>query len=213
MWRVRKDGGLACVDRLSLAQKKEKVTPIRSKTYSLLGITSGTTVHVETTVLDEDQHTVMSSPNLTRRLVVVSLATLAVASILTFLFPAPLEEAANPSVTPNPAKAPWYFLWLQELVTTTTFTVGGITINGALIGGIILPGVLVLLALWWPYRDRSPLSAVGVWFATERRRQNIAFLVIVAAIFILTIIGTYLRGPYWDFYWPWQSWPDMPRKF
>ena len=212
MWRVRKDGGLACVDRLSLSQKKEKVTPNRSKTYSLLGITSGTTVHVETTVLDEDKHTVMSSPNLTRRLVVVSLATLAVASVLTFLFPAPLEEAANPSVTPNPAKAPWYFLWLQELVTTTTFTVGGFTVNGALIGGIILPGVLVLAALWWPYRDRSPLSAIGVWFAPERRRQNTVFLVVVAAILVLTVIGTYLRGPYWDFYWPWESWPDMPRK-
>jgi cytochrome b-561 len=213
MWRVRKDGGLACVDQLSLEQKKEQVAPIKSKTYSLLGITSGRTVHVETTIVDEDKHTVMSSPNLTRRLVVVTLGTLVVASILTILFRAPLEEAANPAVTPNPAKAPWYFLWLQELVTTTTFTIGGITINGALIGGIILPGLLVLAAVVWPYLDKSPLRSVGVWWAADRRRQNIVFLVIVAAILILTVIGTFLRGPYWDWYWPWQSWPDMPRKF
>jgi quinol-cytochrome oxidoreductase complex cytochrome b subunit len=213
MWRVRKDGGMACVDRLSLGQKKEKVTPIRSKTYSLLGITSGSTVHVETTIVDEDKHTVMSSPNLTRRLLVVTLGTIAVASILTILFSAPLEEPANPAVTPNPAKAPWYFLWLQELVTITTFTVGGFTVNGALIGGIILPGALVLAALAWPYLDKSPTSAIGAWRASERRRQNIVFMVIVAAILIFTIIGTFLRGPYWNFYWPWESWPDLPRKF
>ena len=213
MWRVRKDGGLACVDRLSLAQRKEQVAPIRSKTYSLLGITKGSTVHVETTIIDGDKHTVMSSPNLTRRLVVVLLGTLAVASLLTMLFRAPLEEAANPAVTPNPAKAPWYFLWLQELVTTTTFTVGGFTVNGALIGGIILPGLLVLAAIVWPYLDKSPVSATGTWWPKERRRQNTVFLAIVAAILILTVIGTFLRGPYWNWYWPWESWPEMPRKF
>lgn len=213
MWRVRKDGGLACVDQLSLAQKKVNVEPIRSKTYSLLGITSGRTVHVETSIVDEDKHTVASSPNLTRRLALVSLGTLAVCVLLTVLFRAPLEEAANPAVTPNPAKAPWYFLWLQELVTLTTFTIGGITINGALIGGIIVPGVLVLAAVLWPYLDKSPVSAVGVWMAKARRKQNIVFLVIVAAILILTFVGTYLRGPYWNLYWPWQSWPPLPRRF
>ena len=213
MWRVRKDGGLACVDQLSLEQKQENVQPIRSKTYSLLGITSGRTVHVETSIVDEDKHTVASSPNLTRRLLLVSLGTLAVSAVLTVLFRAPLEAAANPSVTPNPAKAPWYFLWLQELVTLTTFTIGGITINGALIGGMLVPGVLVVAAIVWPYLDKSPVSTVGVWMARARRKQNIVFLIIVAAILILTVVGTYLRGPYWDFYWPWQSWPTMPRKF
>lgn len=213
MWRVRKDGGLACTDKLSLDQKKEEVTPVKGKTYSLLGITSGSSVHVETTIVDDDQHTVMSSPNLTRRLLVVSLGTLVVASILTIIFRAPLEAAANPAVTPNPAKAPWYFLWLQELVTTTTFTIGGFTVNGALIGGIVLPGLLVLAAIAWPYLDKSSIRSVGVWWAADRRRQNIVFLVIVAAILILTVIGTFLRGPYWNWYWPWQSWPEMPRKF
>ena len=213
MWRVRKDGGLACADQLALTQKQENREPIKSKTYSLLGITSGRTVHVETSIIDDDQHTVASSPNLTRRLLLVTFATLAIVALLAILFHAPLEEAANPSVTPNPAKAPWYFLWLQELVTDTTLTIGGITINGALIGGIILPGVLVLAAILWPYFDKSSVRAVGVWMATERRRQNIVFLVVVALILILTIVGTFLRGPYWNFYWPWQSWPTMPRHF
>jgi quinol-cytochrome oxidoreductase complex cytochrome b subunit len=143
----------------------------------------------------------------------VCLGTLAGSALLTVLFRAPLEEAANPSVTPNPAKAPWYFLWLQELVTDTTFTIGGFTVNGALIGGIIVPGVLVLAAIVWPYLDKSPVSAVGIWMSKDRRKQNLVFLIVVAAILILTIIGTYLRGPFWDFYWPWQSWPTMPRRF
>ncbi|HEX6046275.1 MAG TPA: cytochrome b N-terminal domain-containing protein [Pyrinomonadaceae bacterium] len=212
MWRVRKDGGLAGVDQLSLEQKKENVLPIKSKTYSLLGITSGRTVHVETSIVEADKHTVMSSPNLTRRIFMVTLGTVAVAALLTILFRAPLEEAANPNVTPNPAKAPWYFLWLQELVTDTTFTIGGTTINGALIGGILVPGVLVLAAILWPYLDKSSVRSVGVWFAGERRKQNIIFLVIVAAILIFTVIGTFMRGPFWNWYWPWESWPTMPRK-
>ena len=117
------------------------------------------------------------------------------------------------SVTPNPAKAPWYFLWLQELVTDTTFTIAGVTFNGALIGGVILPGVLVILLAAWPYLDKSSANAVGVWFAGERRRQNTVFLIIVAAVLVLTVIGTFLRGPYWNFYWPWESWPELPRRF
>lgn len=213
MWRVRKDGGFACADQLSLSQKKENAEPVKTKTYSLLGITTGTTVHVQTALVDEDQHTVRSSPNLTRRLTTVILATLAVASILAVVFRAPLEEAANPSVTPNPAKAPWYFLWLQELVTDTTFTIAGYTINGALIGGIVLPGLLVLALCLWPYIDKSAAEATGVWFAKARRKQNIIFLLIVLAVLIFTVIGTFLRGPYWGFYWPWESWPEMPKKF
>jgi len=213
MWRVRKDGGLACVDRLALEQKREKAAPIKSKTYSLLGVTSGMTVHVETSLVNEDKHTVQSSPNLTRRLALVTMLTTAAASVLTLVLRAPLEEAANPAVTPNPAKAPWYFLWLQELVTDTTFTIAGFTINGALVGGIIIPGLLVAAALAWPYFDKSTVRSVGMWFAKERRKQNLIFLLIVLAVLILTVIGTYLRGPYWNFYWPWESWPEAPRKF
>jgi quinol-cytochrome oxidoreductase complex cytochrome b subunit len=213
MWRVRKDGGLACVDKLALKQKSENTAPVKSKTYSLLGITRGSTVHVETALVAQDEHTVPSSPNLTRRLLAVMLITLTVVALLAVFVGAPLEEAANPLVTPNPAKAPWYFLWLQELVTDTTIHIGGLTINGALLGGMLVPGLLVLLLGAWPYLDKSSVNSVGVWFAKERRRQNLIFLAVVIFILILTIIGTFLRGPYWKFYWPWQGWPEVPRRF
>lgn len=213
MWRVRKDHGLACVDHLALTQKSQKTAPVKSKTYSLLGIAKGRTVHVETSLIDEDLHTVRSSPNLTRRLLMVALATMLITCVLTLIVQAPLEEAANPKVTPNPAKAPWYFLWLQELVTDTTIHIGSFTINGALIGGIVLPGVLVLLLALWPYLDKSPLSAIGVWFANERRAQNTAFLLVVLAVLVFTVIGTFMRGPYWKFFWPWETWPQIPKNF
>ena len=213
MWRIRKDGGLACVDQLALRQMIEDVPPAKVKTYSLLGITSGRTVHVETALVDEDQHTVSSSPHLAWRLVLVMMATVALASLLTLVVPAPLEEPANPAVTPNPAKAPWYFLWLQELVTDTTVKIGDFTVNGALVGGILIPGVLVLLLAAWPYLDKSRAESAGVWLAEARRRQNLVFLAIVAVILVLTIIGTFLRGPNWDFFWPWQTWPETPRHF
>jgi len=213
MWRVRKDGGLAVVDHEVLAQQAAPTPAVPSKTYSLLGITRGTTVHVHTTMVDEEIGSVPSSPNLTRRVWLVSLGTFIVTVLLTIVARAPLETPANPAVTPNPAKAPWYFLWLQEIVTDTTLKLGAFTVNGALIGGILLPGVLILLALWWPYRDRSGPETVGVWFPRERRRQNAVFLVICLFIIIFTVIGTFLRGPYWNFYWPWEAWPDMPVKF
>ena len=213
MWRIRKDGGLAVVDSEALTQKPENVDPVKTKTYSLLGITNGTSVHVQNTMVNEEINSVPSVPNLTRRIWLVTLGTFLVVLVLSFVFKAPLEEPANPSVTPNPAKAPWYFLWLQEIVTDTTINLGFYTINGALIGGIILPTLLIALAVWWPYRDRSGINSVGVWLSPERKKQNYVFIGICMAIIIFTIIGTFLRGPYWNFYWPWEAWPTMPVKY
>ena len=213
MWRVRKDGGLAILDHEVLEQKAQPAVPVKAKTYSLLGIAQGTAVHVQTTMVDEEQNTLSSAPNLVRRVWLVTLGTLVATVLLAFLFRAPLESPANPSVTPNPAKAPWYFLWLQEIVTDTTLKLGSFSINGALIGGVLLPGVLLVLAAWWPYRDGSGINSVGVWFAPERKWQNRVFLGICLMIIVFTVIGTFLRGPYWNFYWPWEAWPTMPVKF
>ena len=111
MWRIRKDGGLACVDNLVLSQKKEKVKDgMKSKTYSLLGLTAGRTVQVETSLIDEEKYTVNSVPFLIRRIGLVMLGTFVFVVLISLFIHAPLEEPANPNVTPNPAKAPWYFL-------------------------------------------------------------------------------------------------------
>jgi cytochrome b-561 len=214
MWRVRKDSGLACADRLVLGTEKEKGNNgVKSKTYSLLGLTKGRTVEVEATVQDLDRFTVNSVPNLTRRVALVLLATFVVVAILSLFMHAPLEDPANPQVTPNPAKAPWYFLWLQELVSVTTIKLGSITLDGSFIGGVVIPGVLILLLCLWPYLDKSPALATGVWFGKKRTRQNIVFIIICLVIILLTLVGTYMRGPYWELYLPWESWHTPPRVF
>jgi quinol-cytochrome oxidoreductase complex cytochrome b subunit len=212
MWRVRKDGGLARADRAARLAERMNTSPGATKTYTLLGVARGTAPAITTTTLEAPDLTVNAVPDLTRRAAIVTLATIAVLSMAAVFVRSPLEEPANALVTPNPAKAPWYFLWLQEIVTDTTVRFGGITINGAFIGGVLLPGLLIALLTLWPWLDRSPAAAAGAWFPRTRRAQNIAFLSVVAVVILLTLVGTLCRGPYWNFYWPWQAWPEIPTR-
>jgi cytochrome b-561 len=160
----------------------------------------------------DDAPVVTAIPAVVVRAAVATLATWLAVTVLAIVVPSPLEQAANPLVTANPAKAPWYFLWLQEIVADTTVRLGPLTINGALIGGIILPAGLLVVMTLWPWLDRSPSSTVGVWLPRERRRQLLVFAVIAAIVAGLTIVGL-LRGPSWHLYWPWQAWPAMPARF
>lgn len=212
MWRIRKDGGLASADRAASLAAKVEVPPGQSKTYTLLGIARGTGPTIRASSLEAADTTVSSIPDLTRRIGIVLLGTIAAMSILAVFVHSPLEEAANALVTPNPAKAPWYFLWLQEIVTDTTIKLGSFTVNGAFIGGVILPGLLVGLLAVWPWLDRSPTASAGRWFPQDRRTQNVAFLLLVLAVLVLTFIGTFCRGPYWQLYWPWQPWVELPTR-
>ncbi len=215
MWRIRKDGGLASADGAALLPAAAPVSAAEraTKTYTLLGVARGQGPRIRATSLERPDVSVSSVPDLTRRIAIVMLGTFAVLSILAVFIHSPLEEPANALVTPNPAKAPWYFLWLQEIVTDTTIHLGSFTINGAFVGGVVLPGLLVGLMLVWPWLDRSPAAAAGRWFPRSRRTQNVVFLALVAVVIVLTLIGTFARGPYWRLYWPWQSWPDMPTRF
>src|SRR3990172_4208735 len=144
--------------------------------------------------------------------VIAVLGTFAVISMWAVLVRSPLEEAANPLITPNPAKAPWYFLWLQEIVTDTTFRIGSLTGNGAFIGGVLLPGLLIVVLTVWPWLDKSPGAAAGTWFPANRKTQNLVFIGIAIVIIIFTLIGVFLRGPYWQFNWPWEAWPSIPTR-
>jgi cytochrome b-561 len=212
MWRVRKDGGLACTDREGPLASPAPVAPGPAKTYTLLGVARGTAPAIRATSVEAADTSVNAVPDLTRRALIVTLATIAVVSIGAILLRSPLEEAANALVTPNPAKAPWYFLWLQEIVTDTTIRVRSFTINGAFLGGVLLPGLLLVVLTVWPWIDRSAAAAAGVWFARTRRTQNLVFLLVVAVVLILTLVGTFMRGPYWNLYWPWQTWPEIPTR-
>jgi len=206
MWRIRKDGGLAAIENLEIENVTEEVD--KKKTYSLMGVTQG----VRPTVLYHrfKDKTDLFVPEVLIRIGIVFLLTTAAVMLLSFFFTIPLEEPASLEWTPNPAKAPWYFLWLQELVTITTIRFGGFTINGGFVGGILLPGLLVMFAILWPYLDRSPDSAAGIWFHKVRSRQNTIFLIIIIAIALLSFIGMVLRGPNWGIFMPWEAWPLHP---
>ncbi|MGW8303768.1 MAG: cytochrome b N-terminal domain-containing protein [Desulfobacterales bacterium] len=124
------------------------------------------------------------------------LLILAIVMGISLLLNAPLEEVATPSVTPNPAKAPWFFLDLQELISW----------GPPFWFGIVVPSVVVLFLMLVPYLDRGQ-TGTGQWFHPSRRIQNILFTAFVTIVIGLIIIGKFMRGPGWVFYWPWQSWP------
>jgi cytochrome b-561 len=212
MWRVRKDGGLARADAESVLDSPAPTEIVPTKTYTLLGVVRGTAPTVTAKSLEAAGTTVNAVPDLVRRAAIATLGTIAVVSIMSVFIASPLEEPANALVTPNPAKAPWYFLWLQEIVTDTTIRIGSFTLNGAFVGGVILPGLLVTLMTIWPWLDRSSSDAAGVWLPRARRLQNVVFLLIIVAVLVLTFIGMVLRGPYWNIYWPWQAWPEIPGR-
>jgi quinol-cytochrome oxidoreductase complex cytochrome b subunit len=212
MWRVRKDGGLARADREALLERPVAAAPVATKTYTLLGVARGTGPAIRASSIERRDATVNAIPDLTRRAAIVVLGTIAALSILAVFVRSPLEEPANALVTPNPAKAPWYFLWLQEIVTDTTVHIGSFTLNGAFLGGVVLPGLLMAVLLAWPWLDRSAARATGLWLARERRIQNLLFLLLALAVVALTLVGLLCRGPYWQFYWPWQTWPEIPAR-
>ena len=210
MWRIRKDGGLAAVEPMLSVRAPRATAPSPSKSYSIFGVTRGVSIQTLATTTLEEEDVAFSSPELVRRIILIFLLVFNLTLLLSVLFDAPLEQAANPAVTPNPAKAPWYFLWLQELVASTTVRVGSFTVSGGFVGGILVPGVLLLLAAAWPFLDRTPVSAEGRWFATPRRRQNLVFSLVALGIVALILLSMYCRGPSWGFYWPWQPWPQPP---
>jgi cytochrome b-561 len=189
IWRVRKDGGLARPDEPDTT--REELTPAQlplTKTYGLMELARGTTPAVGLKPEDE----VFTWPNLVFRELLLFLATAAIVLVLAIFWNAPLEQIANPVHPPNPAKAPWYFLGLQELVAYSAFW-----------GGVVVPALLVTALLVLPYLDRGR-KGVGVWFARERKEAITIFTICLAAAVILTVIGTAFRGANWSFQWPWK---------
>lgn len=110
---------------------------------------------------------------------------------VSFLFDAPLEEMAEWAKTPNPAKAPWYFIGLQELLVYFDPWIAGAT----------LPGIMVFGLMLIPYVDITPMEQGRYGFS--KRKFAVAFFTFgVVFWFSLIVIGQFLRGPSWQVYWP-----------
>lgn len=201
-WRIRKDGGLSrppekesetpqltmaavATAPVSVSVKAVQLEP--RKVYGLQGLVRGPL----TKVGNVPDNSVFSWPYLLMAELFTFVLTLSVILVLSLLFNAPLEEPVNVMHPPNPAKAPWYFLGLQEMVSYSAFW-----------GGVGIPTLFVLGLMLTPYIDRSTKGA-GVWFSRERLLANTVFLTFVIVNVILVIIGTLFRGPNWEFVTPW----------
>jgi hypothetical protein len=114
------------------------------------------------------------------------------AGLLVFssLINAPLRELANPNLTPNPSKAPWYFLGLQELLRYFH----------PMVAGIVIPTFILVGLAAVPYVDRNPSIKPG-----DRKIAITLFTILFMFGAILTIIGSFFRGPGYNWIWPWAQ--------
>jgi len=142
------------------------------------------------------ENTITTWPNVIYIVAAVTMVTVLLMLILGMLFDAPLTEMANPNVPENPAKAPWYFLGLQELVSYSGF-----------MGGVGIPAIVVLGLGLMPYLDREKEDA-GIWF-TNRQGRRVAWTSTLFATATLigmlwfTVTQGWLRN--------WESTKDVPQ--
>jgi quinol-cytochrome oxidoreductase complex cytochrome b subunit len=265
-WRIRKDGGLvrpADADA-RLGPPPGDVYPVftqaPAKTYQIAAIVRGRTPMVGR----GPENTVPSMPHLFYAELGVLMLTLLVCVALAIVSDAPLKELANPSVPENPAKAPWYFLGLQELVSFSAFMGGigipaivliglglipyldreekgtgewfggpggGPVVRQALVIGLLAPLLIESLVIrfgwlreWFPsipqlfvtfLNPATMLTVVYAYYSVwlVRRYESTRagalglFTCFLCGFLVLTVIGTYFRGPNWVFYWSPAEWP------
>jgi len=265
-WRIRKDGGLT-----RPADADERLGPPPPDTYPVFTEAPTRTYHLAAIVRGRTEavgrgpeNTVPSMPHLFYAELGILMVTILVCLALAVVSDAPLKELADPSVPENPAKAPWYFLGLQELVSFSAF-MGGIGIPAIVLAGLGLipfldreesgtglwfggPGgrslvfkamlvglgaaigieVIVIrygwLREWFPKIPQLAITfcnsgtilatAYGlfsIWLVRRHRSTRAGavglFTCFLCGFVVLTIIGTYFRGPNWVFYWSPNDWP------
>ena len=208
-WRIRKDGGLAKPEEEEVAPTGptivksgavEAAAPMTmavaagagtaalpKRSFGIQGLVRGPLVKTGTL----EERTLFSWPNLFQAELLVFVISVAAILVVSLFFNAPLEEPVNVMHPPNPAKAPWYFLGLQEQVSYSAFW-----------GGVGIPTIEVLLLLLVPYIDRKT-AGVGRWFAKERLLANTLFMTFAVVNVVLVVIGTFFRGANWEFVSPW----------
>jgi menaquinol-cytochrome c reductase cytochrome b/c subunit len=129
-------------------------------------------------------------PHLMAAEMVSLLVVLAAVTIFSIAVDAPLRELSNFNQTPNPSKAPWYFLGLQELLRYFHPQVAGVTI----------PTVIIIALFAAPYIDRNPSTSPD-----NRKLAIVLFSFFMLTFAVLTIIGMFFRGPGFNFVFPWEG--------
>jgi hypothetical protein len=134
-------------------------------------------------------------PDLVIKELLAAIGIIVVLIVWALLVDAPLRAEADPSWTENPAKAPWYFLGLQELLVYFD----------PWLAGVIIPTLIAFGLMAIPFIDCfNPVS--GHYRLARRKKASAIFLFGFFMWFALIVVGTFFRGPSWHFYWPWESW-------
>src|SRR5919108_95188 len=134
--------------------------------------------------------TVLTWPHLLRAEFLMMMLITVLLVVASLFIRAPLEEMANRAVTPHVAKAPWYFLGLQEMLSYFNATVVG----------VLFPPIYFIGLMLIAYIDRSPYRA-----ARDRKLAWVFFLCIMVGGLLVTFIGSFFRGPGWNWVWPWDG--------
>jgi len=168
-----------------------------NKTYGLMEVVEGTSPMAAKAPED----TVETLPHYIMVMAICSLAVTLALLMISLFFDAPLEDLANPLVTPNPGKAPWYFTGIQELIHYTTKPV---------IPAIIIPLLIIIWLILIPYIDKKPKTRFTSLFnrifigGEKRRRLIVLFTIFIIGALISTLIGSLFRGENWGFVLPWK---------
>ena len=155
-------------------------------------LVKGTTPGVD----KEPEDTIFSWPHL---FYVEFLCVLIVTGLLLFAsiyLGAPLEEEASRDTTPNPMKAPWYFLGLQEMLVYFD----------PWLAGVVLPSLIIVGLMAIPYIDTNP-KGNGYYTFQQRKFAILAFCLGFIVLWVgMVVIGTFIRGPGWMWFWPGETW-------
>jgi hypothetical protein len=144
-------------------------------------------------ITDDKVHT---WPHLVRAEFLVALFTFIVLLLWSLMIDAPLEEPANPTRTPNPSKAPWYFLGLQEMLVYFD----------PWMAGVVLPTLIIVGLMVIPFIDINP-KGNGYYTFKHRKYEILTFFFGFHVLWVvMIIIGTFFRGPGWNLFWPWDRW-------
>jgi len=147
-------------------------------------------------VIDPKSDKVHCWPHLVRAEFICGVLATLLLIVWSVVIDAPLEEPANPTKTPNPSKAPWYFLGLQEMLVYFD----------PWIAGVVLPSLIIVGLMVIPYIDINP-KGNGYYTWKERKfavgTYCFGFLILWVS---LIVVGVFLRGPGWNFFAPWELW-------